>query len=325
MSSNKHPAISVQNVSKDFKLRDNRKETLKSKLISKVKNDKESLTVQSVLHNVSLDINEGEFFGIVGRNGSGKSTLLKLLAGIYQPTKGKVGVRGRLVPFIELGVGFNPELSGRDNVYLNGAMLGFSEAEIDQMYEDIVDFAELEQHMDKRLKNYSSGMQVRLAFSMAVRADADVLLIDEVLAVGDSDFQRKCFSYFKKLKREKKTVVFVTHDMSAVREYCDRAVVIDQGEITHIGTPNDIAAEYEKLFINTSNVGAQSGTEKRWGTGEVKYSNPEVEINDKRISITLGYKSDISAENIIFGVQIKDEAGTLLLGTNTNILGMSSS
>src|SRR4029079_5287087 len=134
---------------------------------------------------------------------------------------------GKLVPFIELGVGFSPELSGRDNVYLNGALLGFSEKEIDEQYDDIVAFAELEQFMDQKLKNYSSGMQVRLAFSMAVRAKADILLVDEVLAVGDADFQRKCFNYFKSLKKNRQTVVFVSHDMEAVKEYCDRALLID--------------------------------------------------------------------------------------------------
>src|SRR6185312_8467854 len=184
---------------------------------------------QHALKDISFEVKKGEFFGIVGRNGSGKSTMLKILAGIYQPTKGGVQKSGKLVPFIELGVGFNPELSGRENVFLNGALLGFSRKEIAAMYDEIVAFAELEKFMDQKLKNYSSGMQVRLAFSIAIRAKSDILLIDEVLAVGDASFQQKCFDYFYKLKQDKRTVVFVSHDMGAVERFCDRAVLIDNG------------------------------------------------------------------------------------------------
>lgn len=152
----------------------------------------------TALKDISFEVKKGEFFGIVGRNGSGKSTLLKILAGVYNPTKGHVQINGKLTPFIELGVGFNPELSGRDNVFLNGALLGFTRHQMEDMYDDIVDFAELHDFMDTKLKNYSSGMQVRLAFSVAIRADSDILLLDEVLAVGDEAFQRKCNKYFKK-------------------------------------------------------------------------------------------------------------------------------
>ena len=180
------------------------------------------------LKNVSFSIEEGDFFGIVGKNGSGKSTLLKLIAGIYTPNKGHIRTKGKLVPFIELGVGFNPELSGRDNVYLNGALLGFSRKEVDEMYDDIVDFAEMHDFMEERLKNYSSGMQVRLAFSIAIKAKGDILMLDEVLAVGDEAFQKKCYAYFDKLKRENKTVILVTHDMGAVERFCNKAVLIEK-------------------------------------------------------------------------------------------------
>ncbi len=201
------------------------------------------------LKGVSFEVKKGEFFGIVGRNGSGKSTLLKILAGIYQPTDGSVKTDGKLVPFIELGVGFNPELTGKENVYLNGALLGFSKKEVDARYKDIVEFAELEDFMDQRLKNYSSGMQVRLAFSVATRAQADILLIDEVLAVGDADFQRKCFDYFKALKKSGVTVVFVTHDMSAVKEYCDRVILVEDGVIRSEGDASVVSKEYAALFV----------------------------------------------------------------------------
>ena len=190
---------------------------------------------------------KGEFVGIVGRNGSGKSTLLKIIAGIYYPSAGDVWINGRLVPFIELGVGFNFELTGRENVYLNGAMLGFSNAEIDAMYDDIVEFAELKDFMDQKLKNYSSGMQVRLAFSIAIRAKGDILILDEVLAVGDADFQKKCNDYFESL-HGKQTVILVTHSMENVLKFCDRAVMIEGGKIVSEGSPSKVAKAYEGLW-----------------------------------------------------------------------------
>lgn len=240
-------AISVQNVSKEFRLPHEAENSLKSLIIHPFRK-RSTIERQRTLKDVSLTIKEGEFFGILGRNGSGKSTLLKILAEIYQPTSGSVKLHGKLVPFIELGVGFNPELTGRENVYLNGALLGFSQKEIDARYKDIVEFAELQDFMDQKLKNYSSGMQVRLAFSVATRAEADILLIDEVLAVGDADFQKKCFDYFKSLKKRGITVVFVTHDMHAVKEFCDKAILIEGGHIINEGKAADVAEEYKKLF-----------------------------------------------------------------------------
>lgn len=235
-------AVKVDNVSKTFRLPHEKTTTVKSLVINLGKGH--TYEKQSALSDVSFEVKEGEFFGIVGRNGSGKSTLLKMLAGIYSPSRGSIQVNGKLTPFIELGVGFNPELTGRENVFLNGALLGFSRKEMDDMYDKIVEFAELERFMDQKLKNYSSGMQVRLAFSIAIRAESDILLIDEVLAVGDSAFQSKCFKYFRKLKKDKKTVVFVTHDMANVSEFCDRALLLDNGNLRAIGKPNDIASLY---------------------------------------------------------------------------------
>ena len=204
-------------------------------------------TEQKVLDGINLEVKKGEFVGIVGRNGSGKSTLLKIIAGIYYPSAGDVWINGRLVPFIELGVGFNFELTGRENVYLNGAMLGFSNAEIDAMYDDIVEFAELKDFMDQKLKNYSSGMQVRLAFSIAIRAKGDILILDEVLAVGDADFQKKCNDYFESL-HGKQTVILVTHSMENVLKFCDRAVMIEGGKIVSEGSPSKVAKAYEGLW-----------------------------------------------------------------------------
>lgn len=240
-------AIRVQDVVKEFRLPHEMNNSLKSLIVHPFRK-RSTVERQRALRGVSFEIKQGEFFGILGRNGSGKSTLLKMLAGIYQPTSGEVRLTGKLVPFIELGVGFNPELTGRENVYLNGALLGFSKREIDARYDDIVEFAELHDFMDQKLKNYSSGMQVRLAFSVATRAEADILLIDEVLAVGDAEFQRKCFDYFKSLKKRGITVVFVTHDMNAVKEYCDRAILVEGGVITCEGEASRVAKEYTKLF-----------------------------------------------------------------------------
>ncbi len=183
--------------------------------------------VLRAVQDVSIDIARGEFFGIVGRNGSGKSTLLKCLAGIYDIDEGELTVNGRLSPFIELGVGFNPDLTARDNVIINAIMLGLSKKEATARFDDIIAFAELEEFVDLKLKNYSSGMHVRLAFATAVQVDADVLLIDEVLAVGDAAFQQKCFDEFTRLRAEGRTMLFVTHDMGSVERFCDRAMLLD--------------------------------------------------------------------------------------------------
>lgn len=240
-------AIKVTKVGKSFKLPHDRQNSIKGGLISLVKGGKRSYEKQEVLKDVSFEIKKGEFFGIVGRNGSGKSTLLKMLAGIYIPTAGSIRINGSLTPFIELGVGFNMELTGRENVYLNGALLGFNRKQMDEMYDDIVDFAELERFMDQKLKNYSSGMQVRLAFSIAIRAQGDILLLDEVLAVGDTAFQQKCFEYFNTIKNLKKTVILVTHDMSAVERFCTSAMLINKGAVEIIGSPREVSENYKDL------------------------------------------------------------------------------
>lgn len=239
-------AIRVKNLHKNFKLPTERAWGLKQAIFNRLKGIK-GFKNQQVLRGLDFEIKKGEFLGIVGRNGSGKSTLLKVLSGIYVPQKGEVEVYGTLVPFIELGVGFNPELTGRENVYLNGALLGFSNKEMDALYDEIVDFAELRDFMDQKLKNYSSGMQVRLAFSIAIRARGDILILDEVLAVGDAAFQQKCNDYFASLHGNQ-TVVLVTHSMENVRQYCDRAILIENGKIKCQGKPDKIAEEYLKLW-----------------------------------------------------------------------------
>ena len=239
-------AISVKHLHKSFRLPTERAWGLKQALFNRLKGIK-GYKEQKVLNGIDFEIKKGEFVGIVGRNGSGKSTLLKTLAKIYFPEQGSVEINGSLVPFIELGVGFNPDLTGRENVYLNGALLGFSNKEMDTMYDEIVQFAELEQFMDQKLKNYSSGMQVRLAFSIAIRAKGDILLLDEVLAVGDAAFQQKCQDYFASLHGNQ-TVILVTHDMGNVEKFCDRAILIENGKIKLDGDPKTIAKEYKNLW-----------------------------------------------------------------------------
>jgi ABC-2 type transport system ATP-binding protein len=244
-----YPMIQVRAVSKDFMLPHLRQTTIKGRVLNMFQRS-HTIETQHVLHDISFEVERGKFLGIVGRNGSGKSTLLKILAGIYPCTSGDVSLCGRLVPFVELGVGFHSELTGRENVYLNGALLGFSKREVDSIYEDIVSFAELENSMDQKLKNYSSGMQVRIAFSIATRAKADILLIDEVLAVGDAAFQRKCFDHFHGLKEKGTTIVFVTHDMRAVREFCDRVILLEGGRIAAEGGAEAIAEEYLEVVAS---------------------------------------------------------------------------
>ena len=239
----KQIAVKVDHVSKYFKLPTEATNSLRTALVNRFKGIK-GYKEQHVLKDISFEVEKGDFFGILGRNGSGKSTLLKIISEIYVPEKGTVTIDGKLVSFIELGVGFNPELTGRENVYMNGAMLGFSTAEIDAMYDDIVDFAELHEFMNQKLKNYSSGMQVRLAFSVAIKAQRDILILDEVLAVGDEAFQRKCNDYFQERKKSGKTTILVTHDMGAVKKYCNKAVLIENGLVKAIGDPFDVSDQY---------------------------------------------------------------------------------
>ena len=236
-------AVKIDHVSKFFRLPTEATQSLRTSLVNRFKGIK-GYKEQHVLKDISFEVEKGDFFGIVGRNGSGKSTLLKIISEIYVPEKGTVTIDGKLVSFIELGVGFNPELTGRENVYMNGAMLGFSTEEIDTMYDDLVEFAELEEFMNQKLKNYSSGMQVRLAFSVAIKAQGDILILDEVLAVGDEAFQRKCNDYFMERKKSGKTTILVTHDMNAVKKYCNKAVLIEDGLIKVVGAPDDVANQY---------------------------------------------------------------------------------
>lgn len=327
-------AISVQGISKDFKLPHEKHGSIKSAFLGVFK--KRTFETQKALKDVTFDIKKGEFFGIVGKNGSGKSTLLKLLAEIYTPTKGQVVVNGKLTPFIELGVGFNPELTGRENVFLNGALLGFSRKEMNAMYKDIVRFAELEKFMDQKLKNYSSGMQVRLAFSIAIRAQSDILVLDEVLAVGDAAFQRKCNAVFHEYKNSKRTVVLVSHDMQAVKKFCDRVAVINQSELLGLYTPSEAAAVYQEINAaekGESVEGLQQET-RRWGDGKVKITSLDIlqsgnkikhdqVLSGEELEIKINLKSKHKIP-IVVGLMFEDSDGVNVAGPNSTGVTLSS-
>ena len=241
----REPAIFAERLGKVFRVPLDRRSSLKQHAVNLFRSGR--YTTFEALKDINLSIQPGEFFGVIGQNGSGKSTLLKILAGIYTPSRGRVHVNGRLSPFIELGVGFNPELTARDNVYLNGAILGLTRNEVVAQFDDIIAFAELEQFVEQKLKNFSSGMLVRLAFSVAIRAHADVLLIDEVLAVGDANFQQKCYDVFRRLKAEQRTIVFVSHDLASIKEFSDRVLVLDRGLQLGIFSPANAIARYSEL------------------------------------------------------------------------------
>lgn len=236
-------AVKATALSKTFLIQHERITTLRGLFINMLK--KRTSERFKALDGVSFAVKKGECFGIIGRNGSGKSTLLKILAGIYRADCGEVEVHGRISPFLELGIGFHHELSGRDNVLLNGAVLGLTQKEIAARFDEIVAFAELERFIDQKIKNYSSGMQVRLAFSVAVHVDRDILLMDEVLAVGDANFQQKCLREFQRYRHQGKTVILVTHDIGSVIQYCNRAMLMRNGRIEKIGDPKEVCAVYD--------------------------------------------------------------------------------
>ena len=298
MNTHRH-AVQVKNVTKSFFLPHNKNNSIKTAITQAFKIKARGGEIFSPLNGISFNVEKGDFFGVLGRNGSGKSTLLKIISEIYQPTSGSVKHEGKLVSFIELGVGFKAELSGRENVYLNGGLLGFSKPEIDEMYDDIVSFAELEDYMGQRLKNYSSGMKVRLAFSVAIRAKADILILDEVLAVGDANFQKKCTDYFKTLKDDGKTVILVTHTMGHVRKFCNRAVVIEEGKIIYDGNADEAADRYLELFSTNKEekpVGQADESRQVAVTGVSSYVKSDKVIVNFDVSSAIDHKAYIAID-----------------------------
>jgi ABC-type polysaccharide/polyol phosphate transport system ATPase subunit len=323
------PAVSLSHVSKCFRLPHEQYHTLKERVLHAFRTRR--FDVLQAVDDVSVDIAAGEFFGIVGRNGSGKSTLLKCLAGIYRTDSGSLDVRGRLSPFIELGVGFNPDLTARDNVIINAIMLGLSRRQAEERFDHIVQFAELEEFMDLKLKNYSSGMQVRLAFSVAIQVDAEIVLIDEVLAVGDASFQQKCFDEFTRLKAEGRTIVFVTHDMGSVERFCDRVMLMERGRVVDIGDPASIARQYNELNFRRVREDARRGhgpeTLKRDPVAEVLSAffegmegEPLVEMSQGDVCrIKIHVRFHAAAEDPVFAIALRDERGNTSFATSTQL------
>ncbi|HPN54849.1 MAG TPA: ABC transporter ATP-binding protein [Candidatus Moranbacteria bacterium] len=336
-------AVKVVGVSKKFKIPHEKINSVLGVALNVFK--KKTYEEFEALDDVSFEVKKGEFFGIIGRNGSGKSTLLKILAGIYKADKGKVQIDGMISPFLELGIGFNPELSGRDNVYLNATVLGLTKKQIDEKFDSIVKFSELEKFIDQKLKNYSSGMQVRLAFSVSIHANRDILLMDEVLAVGDSNFQSKCIEEFNKYRNLGRTIVLVSHDVETVRRYCDRAMLIRFGKIKKIGNVNEIVDEYLRENIIDEEKRIEKMNEKKECDNieyEVEYVDDagrkfdrkianilEVKIfNQKNIEKNVYASGEIIRAEIkiefkketkdpIFGITVRDSSGKSLFITNT--------
>ncbi len=319
-------AVSVDGVSKAFRLPHEQVHTLKERVVHPLR--RRSFDRLQALHDVSLTVGRGEFFGIVGRNGSGKSTLMKCLAGIYSADAGEMWLRGRMAPFIELGVGFNPDLTAHDNVLLNAVMLGLSPEQAGARYDAIIDFAELREFQDLKLKNYSSGMQVRLAFAVMVHVDADLLLIDEVLAVGDASFQQKCYDVLHQAKRDGRTILLVTHDMDQVQRFCDRAMLLERGAVVALGGAREVARRYTELNFapqgelpevtedgGVGAVGAATIVECWPQTGE----GIRTESLEQGISIAMCMRVRFLAETAdpVFVVTIRDAHGRPIFGAST--------
>jgi ABC-2 type transport system ATP-binding protein len=314
-------AVSIEGVSKSFRIATDPVNSFKERL---VRLGRSAHVEFQALRDVSAEIEQGQTVGILGHNGSGKSTLLKCIAGILTPTSGKVRVRGRLASLLELGAGFHPELSGRENVYINAAFYGMGRRDIDRVFDDIVGFSELAQFIDEPVKHYSSGMYVRLGFAVAVNLDPDVLLVDEVLAVGDELFQAKCLSRIKQFQGEGRTIVFVTHDAATVRQVCDRAIVINHAELVLDGKPGDAIrvfrehlhgnlAERPIVASDTTVIADVSVRYPEPGRGHIRPGEPLTIVADIR-------PAEPIAEPVL-SVEINDQRGNVVFAVDTDGLG----
>ncbi|HEX3583063.1 MAG TPA: ABC transporter ATP-binding protein [Thermoanaerobaculia bacterium] len=340
-------AISASRVSKNYRLwgRKSQFATLKSALLKRDLKLAPEATVPA-LRDVSFAIDKGEAFGIIGRNGSGKSTLLKIISGILKPTTGDIAVNGRIAALIELGAGFHPEITGHENIYINGIMLGLTRREIENRFDSIVEFSGIRPFIDQPVKTYSSGMYVRLGFAVAVHVDPDVLLIDEVLSVGDEEFSQKCVAKIQEMKFRGVTLVFVTHQLDQVRNLCDRALWLDKGEARVIGDPVRVVDDYlqEVAGPRAAAVAAEEpiveeekpapkDEEERWGSGEVVLKRVVLTDNEGRDLIALGAGTSVVLEmnvevkvpqnDFVFGVGIYHADGTCVYGTNTDLEGLA--
>jgi len=319
--------IEVRDLVKTFRIPSHRVDTLKERALHPLRRD--AHRELRALRGVSFDVHDGEFFGIVGRNGSGKSTLLKIMSSIYGADAGRIRMAGRLAPFIELGVGFNPELTSRENVVLNGVMMGLGRREAQRRLDAVLDFAELRDYTDLKLKNYSSGMMVRLAFAVMVEADADIMLVDEVLAVGDASFAQKCMDVFHEKRRAGRTLVLVTHDMATVQSFCDRALLIHDGELRYLGDPEETAMRYYRLNFRGADGRAHEATTA--GVPDVNARIVSARLEDEvggtvesveqgtpiRLEVVLEARQALEAP--IFGIHVLDADGVTVFGFNRTL------
>ena len=309
-SSDRRPPIVADRVTKTFRVPEERTHTLKERVLHPMR--RSGHQTFSALDQISFEVGRGEFFGIAGRNGSGKSTLLKCLAGIYGVDSGRIWVDGRLSTFIELGVGFNQDLAARDNVVLNGIMMGLSPREARARYDAVIDFAELREFEELKLKNYSSGMHVRLAFSVAIQVDAEILLVDEVLAVGDAAFAQKCYDVFNRMRDEKRTIVFVTHDMASLNRFCHRALLLERGSMVHLGEPHEVADRYLELNFGRDPEAAAAASGGRGGDGEARVMEAWIEDSNGARQTSLAQGQRITLKALVrFTVEVEDPSASV--------------
>lgn len=321
--------ISINKVSKLFRKQNQR--TLKE-LIPAVWGKKKAFESFWALKDINIEIKKGETLGIIGPNGSGKSTLLKLIAGVSQPTGGVIKINGKIAPLIELGAGFHPELSGRENVYLNGVILGMNREEIDSKFEEIVDFAQLWEFIDQPIKHYSSGMYLRLAFSVAVHTDPDILLIDEILAVGDVQFQAKCLSLIQEMVNRGVTLIIVSHDISLIEKFCKRAAYIEKGHLVYIGKSREAVARINQKYFNKSKKSTLENSENNqsayeWGDNKVRITDISLEdleglpsnvfLSDTGMVIHIAYDNYENIDPLHCAIGIYREDDTYISGFNT--------
>ncbi len=320
--------IEIDNVSKHFKLNHARADSLKERVVNFRKANYEEFWA---LRDVSIDVQQGETIGLLGHNGSGKSTLLKCVAGIMRPTSGTIRKRGRTAALLELGAGFHGDLTGRENIYMNGSILGFSRSEIDRIFDDIVAFSEIEEFIDNQVKHYSSGMAARLGFAVAVNVEPEILLVDEVLAVGDEAFQRKCLDRIKQFQREGRTILLVTHAVDMVRQICDRAAVLDHGQLVTIGAPGEAALAFrEHLRKRGAEVPKDLDDPTLLRNLQIQITDVTIEypepgrahvLPSEPLGIRVDYEAPQRVDDVIFSIAIYDQEGRMLLGTNSELTG----
>lgn len=316
--------IRVHDVSKRFRIRKDK--SLKERVVNAARS-RRHMEEFTALDHVSCDVHAGETLGLIGANGSGKSTLLKIIGGILVPSQGYVERRGRIAALLELGAGFHGDLTGRENVYLNASILGLSRAQVDHYFDEIVDFSGIEQFIDTQVKFYSSGMYVRLAFSVAVHVDPEILLIDEVLAVGDEPFQRKCMERIKQFQRDGRTIVFVTHGLDQVRQLCDRVLMLDHGVVKVNGTPVDAIRAFREQFDEQAPVDVHTAVKGRMEIADVQITDGEGHPKKRfRPGESLGIEFEVRAhqptDDWVAGVLIANNVDLGVYGTNSKVQGV---